>query len=115
MASVHAGHPVNGRERRRRHRMRERATHCHYCGCELVFYPLAKFERTPDNYATIEHLNSRLQYPNGRPEAWGKARSLVVACHRCNGDRATREEAALPVEELWRRSGRSPRAASVSA
>lgn len=81
---------------------------CWYCKCELVYYPLKKGEKVPPNYATIEHLNSRLQYPNGRPPVYGKSRSLVVACLKCNNERAELEQAALPKEELWRRSGRKP-------
>lgn len=89
-------------------RLRLRYKRCWYCKVEMVYYPLKKGEKVPDNYATIEHLNSKLQYPNGRPDPRFKARTLVVACKKCNEDRAAKEQSALPIEELWRRSGRPP-------
>lgn len=74
----------------------------------MVYYPLKRGEKTPTNYATIEHLNSKLQYPKGRPNVFGKEKTLVVACNKCNNERADREQKQLPIEELWRRSGHTP-------
>lgn len=92
------------RKRARLRYLRERHKRCWYCKTELVYYPLKKGERTPDNYATIEHLNSKLQYPNGRPDPKYKKRTLVVACFKCNIERSEKEVAQLSKEELWERS-----------
>jgi len=77
--------------------------HCRYCGTGLVHFNPGprqrKGELLPDNFATIEHVYSRIQ---GRP-AQGK---LMLACKRCNEERGAAEQAALPLEELHRRSGR---------
>lgn len=88
--------------------LREKHSNCFYCNEPLVYYPLKRHERTPHNYATIEHINSRLSFPEGRPDVWGKFRSLVVVCHQCNGDMARLEDLLLPIEEKWERSGRKP-------
>lgn len=96
------------RKRKRLRHLRERYKNCYYCKCKLNYYPLKKGEKIPDNYATIEHLNSRLQYPNGRPNVFGKERTLVVACWKCNNERGNRENGELSKEEQWDRSGSPP-------
>ena len=58
---------------------------CFWCECELVKYPLEKGETLPHNYATIDHLYSKLHplrktYPTGE-------RRLVLSCHKCNDER----------------------------
>lgn len=58
----------------------------------------------PDNFATIDHLNTRLIYPEGRP---GQGKQ-VLACNSCNKKRNEQEMAAQPLEELWKRAKRSP-------
>lgn len=75
-------------------RRRDEATHCFYCNCELTHepYPARQDGPLPDSLATIEHLNSRLQYPNGRPM---EDDAIVIACYRCNHDRAELEDALL--------------------
>lgn len=95
-------------KRQRLKYLKERVKRCWYCKTKLVYYPLKKGESIPDNYATIEHLNSKLQYPDGRPKIWGKKRTLVVACFKCNNERGKKENSQLSKEELWERSGSYP-------
>lgn len=99
--------PYRKKQERLKH-LRERHKRCWYCKQDLVYYPLKKGEIIPPNYATIEHLNSKLQYPDGRPNVWGKARTLVVACYKCNQERCDEETSKLTKEELWERSGSPP-------
>jgi len=96
---------VRAKYRRQRERMMAADPHCCYCGTELVhFNPgprLRKREPLPDNFVTIEHVNSRNQgSPRPLRGQW------KLACKRCNEERGAAEEAALPIEELHRRSGR---------
>ena len=51
---------------------------------------------------TVDHINSRLMHPDGRP----KIGEIVLACPECNQDRNRQEQVDLGVEELRRRSGR---------
>lgn len=94
------------RKKSRAKYLRQTIKRCFYCKCDLVYYPLANKERVPDNYATIEHLNSRLQYPNGRPNVYGQSKTLVVACSKCNNERSTKETALLSLDELHERASR---------
>jgi hypothetical protein len=61
----------------------------------------------PDNFATIDHLRSRLSPHRTEPNLTNEERT-VLACPPCNLDRAAQEEKAIPLHELWRRSGRAP-------
>lgn len=90
--------------KRRRDNLMAADPHCFYCRTEVVYYPLERHERMPDNFATIDHVNTRLAYPEGRPLNG----DTVLACHRCNSDRNKVELRLMPKEELWRRSGRMP-------
>jgi hypothetical protein len=85
--------------------------HCHWCGCEVVYFTLQRGQVTPTNFATIDHLNSRLANPDGRPLVGEQ----VLSCNGCNQTRNREEETALPIEELWRRSLRCPRDLRVLA
>lgn len=87
--------------KRRRAKLMARDPHCFYCGCEVVYFPLVRGQKMPANFATIDHVYSRIM---GRPLKG----ETVLCCHKCNGDRSVAEQAALPKEELWRRSGRPP-------
>lgn len=56
----------------------------------------------PDNEATIEHLDSRLSPERGRHS--GRYRR-VMACRRCNNERARKEAATVAIQTIWQRSG----------
>ena len=87
----------------RRHQLLARDPHCANCGVEVVYYKPRPHERLPDNFATLEHVNSRNQSVP-RPLR-GR---LVLWCRRCNQERSEAEVAAMGAEELRRRSGRLP-------
>ena len=79
--------------------------YCFYCG-RLTRLPTrdwpAPREFQPDDMATIDHLRSKF-HPQ-RHEPGGTTIRRVLACLRCNMDRAREEELAAGVEELRRRS-----------
>jgi len=74
---------------RRRRNLMAKDPHCADCGCEVVYFRRPDGDRTPlpDNFATIEHVNSRIRYPAGRP-AHGRQ---ILLCLRCNNARAKAE------------------------
>lgn len=77
--------------------------HCANCGAAVVYFRPEPREPFPDNFATLEHVNSRNQsVPRPSP---GR---IVLWCRKCNQGRSEREVAAMPREELWNRSGRRP-------
>ena len=81
-----------------------RDPHCHWCGRELVWFdPGPKCKAFPPNFATQDHLNSRVASKPRPPR--GK---LVLACRECNEARAAEEERALGIAELRRRAGHNP-------
>ena len=86
--------------RRRRFNLMRYHPFCHWCGRKLVYFKMEGGGKTPDDFATIDHINSRLIYPNGRPRI-GKQ---VLACPPCNRGRAVEEKKSLGVEELTRRA-----------
>lgn len=90
-------------KRRRANLMRE-DPHCYWCGCEVVYFELKRHQTMPPNFATIDHINSRLLNPDGRPSVGQQ----VLACSSCNEARNQQEASSLPLEELWRRAGRYP-------
>lgn len=77
--------------------------HCYWCGKEVIYYELKHGERTPHNFATLDHLYSR--YSPLRREVHFKEKTLVLACNACNHRRGIEETMALPVEERRARSG----------
>ena len=90
--------------------------HCHFCGqpTVLVITPpeasrYQHFRHAPHfaTRATLDHLRSKLNSLRQQP-CDGKKR-IVLACYKCNQRRCREEQAALPIEELHRRSGRFPR------
>ena len=65
--------------------------HCHWCRRTLRSYPdypACSGQRMPDDFPTIDHLNSRLW--GARPETKGK-RTLVLSCPGCNNRRNVEE------------------------
>jgi hypothetical protein len=88
---------MSGNRRRRENLMRE-DPRCYYCRVEVVYFfphpmPL------PDNFATIDHVNSRVLHPV-RP-LQGRT---VLSCWRCNHIRNCRETFLLSLAERQARS-----------
>ena len=101
----------NDRMRRRLIKLWLEDNGCHFCGRPtiLVVSPgelkgkCRQITHFPER-ATIDHLNSklsvtRIQRHDGVPQT-------VLACYECNQRRSREEQAALPPQELRRRSAR---------
>lgn len=102
------------RQRKRLHALNPR---CHWCGVETVL-PASAGDRLRKAFnareATIDHLRSRLDPSRTIPATGGEQRH-VLACKKCNGERAAAENAALPLTELHRRAKNgTSRAAALS-
>lgn len=80
---------------------------CYWCGVFMTLpaYPPERHRRPPPNEATIDHLDSKYSPERGRH--FGEYRH-VAACWDCNGRRNTAEQATVPRDEHWRRSGAYP-------
>jgi len=103
----------SGRLRRRLISLWRADRRCYWCGRETVlrvFPRCAKSSVRPPpscpEQATIDHLYSRL---SGKRQQTYNTETTVLACYECNQRRCREEQAALPVSELHRRSGRFPR------
>ena len=97
--------------RRRRANLMRDNPHCYWCECKVVYFELKRHQTMPPDFATIDHTNSRLLNPDGRP----KQGKQVLACSRCNGERNRQEESSLPLEELWERAKRHPQKVMLRA
>lgn len=86
--------------RRRRHNLWRKDPHCYWCGVVTVEVVVAKFEKPPDNLATLDHLHSR--YDPRRGATHGVA--SVLSCLRCNNEREVAETAQRPLDDLRFRS-----------
>lgn len=80
---------------RRRRRLMEVSPYCDECGTEVFEYTLHPGQITPPNQATIQHVNSRIKYPDGRP--WKGQRILM--CYQCNQEDAVREKEETRAEK----------------
>lgn len=88
--------------RRQRYRFWEKNPKCFYCGKITRFIEQSGGSQE-DDYATIEHLKSRLN-----PDRGSTKRNRVLSCYQCNQSRAREEDSKLSIEEKWKRSGRKP-------
>ena len=89
--------------RRRRDRLMAQDPHCHWCGCEVIYFKPALGQSLPAHFATLDHLNDRIE------EAPRPIRGVIVlACKACNEARAAIRVANLPRNVLNARSGRWP-------
>lgn len=93
---------------------------CHWCkrATVLVVVPAGTtgqhLHATQFNErATIDHLHSRLS--GRRKQRNDGVEQTVLACYKCNQRRCREEQAALPIEELNRRSGRFATKAAAQA
>jgi hypothetical protein len=84
--------------------------HCYWCRKDLIYFLMESGQTLPDNFATLDHINSRLMHPEGRPPC-GK---IVLACPGCNQGRNIEEQISLPREKLWEASGRYPQVLEFS-
>lgn len=78
---------LSPRLKRRRNKLFAEDPHCHWCTVELVYYnpgELKKGESLPDNFATIDHLNTRFDLT--RWENHDQPQT-VLACYKCNKER----------------------------
>lgn len=83
-------------------RRRDNADACYYCHQALT-------HNIPPHLgtdATIEHLHSRNEFPDGRPQADD---AIVIACKDCNEWRGALEERRVGVARLRELAGRWPR------
>ncbi len=89
------------RNRKHREKLMAADPHCQRCGVELVYFRPRPHQPLPDNFATLEHVNSRTQ---SRPRpAIGQT---VLWCLGCNQERGAAEQAALGAERLRQLAGR---------
>lgn len=83
---------------RRRRKLWEANPQCHWCGVLTVIDGRCN-SRNPTR-ATLDHLRSRLDPKRGTDFD----ESTVLACWKCNNERARQEDQLTPVEEKRRRA-----------
>jgi hypothetical protein len=92
---------TNEKLRKQRKRLWEKQRgKCYWCEqkTRLLYITDGK---VPKDAATIDHLDSRLNANRGNFNGFLRH---VMACWKCNNDRANAEVAALPLSELQSRS-----------
>lgn len=74
---------------------------CCLCRNEMTLFRTGfKNGVNPDNYATLEHLHSRLDSKRKR----GQSSPVLMSCRKCNEVRGAIEEKTLPLLEIWYRA-----------
>lgn len=82
----------------RRNNLLAKDPHCYWCHREVRACWIGGIDqpKPPPDMATLDHLNSRNQHRNGRPQlrtADGEyATASVLACFECNQARGTAEQ-----------------------
>ena len=73
--------------------------YCYYCGVKTIFTrnPTCK----QPNMATIDHLRVRGDPDRLAPLAYQQERRRVLACRRCNVNRANPFIKQMTLEQLW--------------
>ena len=75
--------------------------HCHWCKVMVVEYPeiqnrsLKRGEQYPPDGATIDHLYDRFDTKN-RYKVYKNYENKVLACYKCNQDRAKKRVLSIP-------------------
>jgi hypothetical protein len=69
-----------------------RHPYCWWCGVRVRKIPRRDGESQPARLATIDHLNSRSMYPDGRPQTSRRTLVTVLSCWQCNQDRSVAEQ-----------------------
>lgn len=81
--------------RQRRHNLMAVSPYCDECGREVFEYNLQPGQKVPPNQATIQHVNSRIKYPDGRPRRGMR----ILMCYECNQADAVEERRELKLEK----------------
>lgn len=70
---------------RRRNRLLERGSTCHWCGIEVQYIHANAWAKgtMPSNFATVDHLDDRLSRPD-RDHRAARGERTVLACLECN-------------------------------
>lgn len=99
------------RNKERRDKLFKKHPYCHWCSRPLVDPRNYQWKtpsghnrlikNPPDNLATLDHLDSRFSQERGKHP--GKVRT-VLACQKCNLQRAADEARRLGAEALRRRT-----------
>lgn len=90
------------RRRKRAHLHRVQNGLCYWCEQPTrLVYRVPPGEQ-PDDVATLEHLDDKLEPMRGKRAHEGPR--IVMACHGCNNRRAKKRVASLPIEELHARA-----------
>lgn len=93
------------RLRKQRERLWRTNPHCYYCGNLTELPPhMQHLKNQKDHYATIEHIYSKYNPLRRTPNTTMEQRH-VLACYKCNQEKARQDELAVGIEELRRRSG----------
>lgn len=95
------GNCLNSR-RKQLVKMWKQDPHCRQCGRLTVLSVYKNHKAIPDNTATLEHVFSRLNPLRLLKTPGVKRRTLL--CRACNQTNGLKEQKALGIEELRRRS-----------
>jgi len=98
---------------RRLRNLLKQGDRCLWCNCKVVYFVPKRHEKLPDNFATIDHLNDKIGGKSrnvglpskkiGKRHIW--CVTTVLACKKCNEDRANKVVRSLPKEVLRKLSG----------
>ena len=80
--------------------------HCFWCGRPVVLPE--RDSPAQDNWATIDHLRSRLHPDRHEPKQSPHERRSVLACWQCNGRRNNFEMDAVGIDVIRESSGSMP-------
>jgi hypothetical protein len=70
-----------------------RHPYCWWCGIRVRKTPVRRGRRPPADLATLDHLNTRNMYPDGRPKTTrSQPATTVLACWQCNQERGAAEQ-----------------------
>lgn len=74
----------------------KRHPYCWWCGIRVRKFPLEDGQPQPPDMATVDHLNTRNMYPDGRPNPRpgrvATPEATVLSSRQCNQERATAEQ-----------------------
>lgn len=90
--------------RKLRIKLHEKDPMCYYCGKYTVLSTHKKHAKEVPNLATLEHLRTRFDANRSEPN-YTNERRIVLACKKCNQEKAREKELEVGIEELRRRSG----------
>lgn len=91
---------------RKRRRLMAIDPKCHWCHRKLKLYPgfkQSKDNPLPDDFPTLDHIYSKWIAPTGMK----RNKYIVLACKKCNEDRALAEQRHSDFRRYWK-SGSFP-------